>query len=64
MMHWASGFIETSPVIIPTSPNFSLKSRYFWLLKAFIGEVYIIRFLWIRVKAMPYSATTVLPLLV
>ena len=35
MRHDASGLMETSPVINPTSasPNLSRKSRYFWLLR-------------------------------
>ena len=52
----------TSPVKIPTSPNFFLNSRNFWLLKAFIGEVYNTLLEFLFPKAIPYSATTVLPL--
>ena len=59
--HWASGLIETSPVKIPTSENFLLKSRYFWLLKALIGEVYKTLLFFFFPNAIPYSATTVLP---
>ena len=60
--HWASGLILTSPVKIPTSPNFFLKSLYFWLLKAFIGDVYNTLLPFLFPRAMPYSATTVFPL--
>ena len=52
----------TSPVIIPTSLNFFLKSQYFWLLRAFIGEAYITFLLFFLPKAIPYSATNVFPL--
>ena len=51
----------TSPVNIPTSPNFFLNSLNFWLLKAFIGEVYKTLLAFLFPKAMPYSATTVFP---
>ena len=60
--HWAFWLIFTSPVIIPTSLNFFLKSQYFWLLRAFIGEVYITFLLFCLPKAIPYSATKVFPL--
>ena len=43
-------------------PNLFLKSWYFWLLKAFIGEVYITLFECLAPRAIPYSATTVFPL--
>ena len=51
----------TSPVKIPTSPNCFLNSRNFWLLKAFIGEVYKTLFEFLLPKAIPYAATTVFP---
>jgi hypothetical protein len=35
----ASGLIVTSPVINPTSLKSLRKSLYFWLLRAFIGDV-------------------------
>lgn len=59
----AWGEIVTSPVIKPTSTseNSSLKSLYFWLLSAFIGEVYITRWLFWRDMAIAYDATTVFP---
>ena len=61
-MHCASGFMLTSPVKIPTSSNFFLNSLNFLLLKAFIGDVYKTLFEFFFPKAIPYSATTVLPL--
>ena len=51
----------TSPVNIPTSLNFFLNSRNFWLLNAFIGDVYKTLFEFLLPKAIPYSATTVFP---
>jgi len=50
----ADGLIVTSPVIRPTSTNSSWNSRYFWLLNAFIGVVYITRFDSLRDKAILY----------
>lgn len=37
----AVAFICKSPVRRPTSPNILLKSLYFWLDSALIGDVYI-----------------------
>ena len=39
-MHDAFGFMHTSPVINPTSPNSSVSSLNFWLDSALSGEVY------------------------
>lgn len=44
----ALGLIVTSPVISPTSPNSCCSSLYFWLLRAFSGDVYITRCLSLR----------------
>ena len=38
--HEALGFIVTSPVIRPTSPNSSDSSRNFWLLSAYHSATY------------------------
>ena len=57
----ALGSIVTSPVIKPTSENSSLNSLYFWLLSAFIGEVYITLCLFLSDIAIAYDATTVFP---
>ena len=35
----ASGLMDTSPVMMPTSSYFCLKSWYFWLDSAFTGDV-------------------------
>ena len=59
--HEALGSIVTSPVINPTSENSSLKSLYFWLLSALIGEVYMTRCLFRKDIAIAYDATTVFP---
>src|SRR3954468_14150812 len=60
----AVGLIVTSPVINPTSPNSAMNSRYFWLLRALMGLVYMTLWLFLRHCAIAYSATTVLPALV
>lgn len=57
----AFGLIVTSPVMRPTSGNSSNISRYFWLLRALIGEVYTTRCLSRSDIAIAYSATTVFP---
>lgn len=59
--HEALGSMVTSPVINPTSENSSLNSRYFWLLRALIGEVYITLCLLRNDIAIAYEATTVFP---
>ena len=61
MTHVACWFIDTSPVTIPTEGNFWLSYRYFWLLNALIGDVYMTFLLCFCAKAIPYYATTVLP---
>lgn len=57
----ASGLMLTSPVIRPTSLKRVTKSRYFWLLRALIGDVYTHRVMCFMASAIAYSATTVLP---
>lgn len=57
----AEGLSVTSPVIRPTSSNSRCSSRYFWLLRALIGDVYTTRCLSRSAMAIAYSATTVLP---
>jgi len=52
--HDALGLIVTSPVMRPTSENSSYKSRYFWLLRAFMGVVYMTRCLSRKDIAMAY----------
>lgn len=57
----AFGSIVTSPVNKPTSENSSLNSLYFWLLSAFMGDVYITLCLFRSDIAIAYDATTVFP---
>mmetsp|Transcript_105064 Transcript_105064/g.297436 ORF Transcript_105064/g.297436 Transcript_105064/m.297436 type:complete len:220 (-) Transcript_105064:38-697(-) len=61
IMHVAFGLIVTSPVIRPTSLNSSCRSRYFWLLRALMGEVYMSLCLSRKAIERAYSATAVFP---